>query len=244
MDPRADAPVARRSIVHRIGKARWRHFASPAVASAWHSSWQLCPSPPEEENTLARSAGFSPACAVASSAMASASLTTRPTRRRSAAGSIVGVGNRVGTGRYGRCVPTARCERRASLRVPARARRARRDRLRRSLRAAENQTAVGAAETERIAESMSGWRVFLVLLDVARGEGRIDMMAVFTPPGMKPCRRASALIDRLERAGGAQAVAGGALGRTAAACRRRTGYVTAWLSARSLLGVPVPCRLM
>jgi hypothetical protein len=58
----------------------------------------LWPSPPEEENTLAKLAGLVFARADASKATASASLTTRPVRRRSAGGNSAGVGSIVGAG--------------------------------------------------------------------------------------------------------------------------------------------------
>src|SRR5271155_2677218 len=50
-------------------------------ASAWQISWQIWPSLPEEENTLARWAASAPALQVASNPTAIATLTTRPVRR-------------------------------------------------------------------------------------------------------------------------------------------------------------------
>ena len=77
-------------LAKRVGE-----ISRPSRVSAWQSSWQLSPSPPEEENTLASSAGFASACAAASRPTANASLTTRPVRRRSAAARMVGIGSTV-----------------------------------------------------------------------------------------------------------------------------------------------------
>src|SRR5271167_2116401 len=68
-------------------------------AKAWQISWQIWPSLPEEENTLAISVGSASALEAASSATANASFTTRPVRRLSAEGSIAGIGRTVGVGR-------------------------------------------------------------------------------------------------------------------------------------------------
>ena len=92
-----DAPVAGRRVVHRIGKARRRDLAalqSPALGRSRGNCVRL---PPEDENTLASRAGATAARVVASTATASASFTTRPVRRRSAADSSVGIGRTVGT---------------------------------------------------------------------------------------------------------------------------------------------------
>src|SRR5271156_6137050 len=77
-------------------------------ASAWQISWQIWPSLPEEENTLAICAASAAALEVASNATPSATFTTRPVRRRSAGGSIAGLGSAVAAGTYGwRPVSTA-----------------------------------------------------------------------------------------------------------------------------------------
>src|SRR5260221_13709012 len=81
---------------NRVGE-----ISRPARASAWHNSWQLWPSPPEEENTLASPAGSIFARDEASSATASASFTTRPVRRRSVGGRVAGAGRTVAPGGQG-----------------------------------------------------------------------------------------------------------------------------------------------
>src|ERR1700689_3179966 len=69
------------------------------LASDRQISWQLSPSPPDEVNTVdsarTSSALSGPACASASAPTASASLITRPARRRSAGGSTAGGGSTV-----------------------------------------------------------------------------------------------------------------------------------------------------
>jgi len=73
-------------------------ISRPGAASAAHNSWQLLPSPPEEENTQASDFGSAPARPAASRATASASFTTRPVRRRSAGGRMAGGGSTVAAG--------------------------------------------------------------------------------------------------------------------------------------------------
>src|ERR1700733_6365683 len=79
---------------NRVGET-----SRPGSANAWQISWQMWPSPPEDENTLGTCAGSTPALTVASNATVNANLTTRPVRRRSADGNIAGRGNTVGAGR-------------------------------------------------------------------------------------------------------------------------------------------------
>src|ERR1700675_2007000 len=75
-------------------------------ASAWQISWQTWPSLPDEANTLATCAASAPAFEVASKAAPNATFTTRPVRRRSAAGSSAGVGSTVAAGTNG-CRPVS-----------------------------------------------------------------------------------------------------------------------------------------
>src|SRR5687768_2722096 len=114
---------------------------------------RISPSPVDEAKMAAKSRAGLPAFAAASSPAASANRTHFPARRRSVAGSASGAGKTVGTRSYG--ARPARTSRAAAH--PANAgpttptpsiRAARRIGL---LSMAEDEAAVGAAESERIA---------------------------------------------------------------------------------------------
>ncbi len=92
---RGNTPVSRRCVVNGIGETCGRQRRLYLGESASHKIWQFSPSPPEEVKIVPRPLAATVLLANNCSATARATLTDKPTRRRSVAGRRAKPGRRL-----------------------------------------------------------------------------------------------------------------------------------------------------